>query len=324
MIEFKNLRLYRWDGPEGRTYWNELFLRRPFLPVGPQNETSEGWAPPFGDDEAIADVGGHWLAHWVREERILPASVVKAEAEQRAEAIAEERGYPLSRKELRDLRETIRAEWLPRAFTRRRRVPVWIDPREGWFAVDAGSLALAERVIDTLRASAERFPLKPWRTRLAPASAMADWLLAGEAPGPFSLEDEVQLEAQDDSRALVRYARLPLQEEKVAAEIRAHLGAGKRPTRLALAYADRLSFVLTADGALKRLARSDAEDETAGEARDARERFEGRFYLFAETLRAMLPALSAALGGESAEDGEQGKSSTSPISGKAGSQASSA
>ena len=105
MIEFKNLRLYRWDGPEGRTYWNELFLRRPFLPVGPQNETSEGWAPPFGDDEAIADVGGHWLAHWVREERILPASVVKAEAEQRAEAIAEERGYPLSRKELRDLRE---------------------------------------------------------------------------------------------------------------------------------------------------------------------------------------------------------------------------
>ena len=169
MIEFKNLRLYRWDGPEGRTYWNELFLRRPFLPVGPQNETSEGWAPPFGDDEAIADVGGHWLAHWVREERILPASVVKAEAEQRAEAIAEERGYPLSRKELRDLREAIRAEWLPRAFTRRRRVPVWIDPREGWFAVDAGSLALAERVIDTLRASAERFPLKPWRTRLAPA-----------------------------------------------------------------------------------------------------------------------------------------------------------
>ena len=82
MIEFKNLRLYRWDGPEGRTYWNELFLRRPFLPVGPQNETSEGWAPPFGDDEAIADVGGHWLAHWVREERLLPASVVKAEAEQ--------------------------------------------------------------------------------------------------------------------------------------------------------------------------------------------------------------------------------------------------
>jgi recombination associated protein RdgC len=153
---------------------------------------------------------------------------------------------------------------------------------------------------------------------------MADWLLAAEAPGPFSLEDEVQLEAQDDSRALVRYARLPLGEGSVAAEIRSHLAAGKRPTRLALAYADRLSFVLTADGALKRLARTDAEDETTGEARDARERFEGRFYLFAETLRSMLPALSAALGGELGEEGEQGKSSTSPISGNPGSQASSA
>lgn len=190
---------------------------------------------------------------------------------------------------------------MPRAFTRRRSTFVWIDPQNGWFVVDAGSPGKAEEVIEHLRFCLDDFPLQPLHTQLSPQSAMADWLAGGEAPHGFTIDRDCELKAVGEEKSAVRYVRHPLGDE-VHAEIKAHLAAGKLPTKLALTWDDRISFVLGEKMEVKRLAFLDLlKEEAEKNAEHADEQFDADFALMTGELTRFLPVLIEALGGEKVE-----------------------
>lgn len=62
----------------------------------------------------------------------------------------------------------------------------------------------------------------------------------GAARGLHSRPRETELKACDESKAVVRYARHPLDID----EVRQHIEHGKLPTRLAMTWEHRVSFVL--------------------------------------------------------------------------------
>src|SRR5690606_7882182 len=83
----RNLQLYRLPSP-----WNidaealqQQLSRRAFQPCGSQDQQSRGWVSPCGDDRLVHRVDDLWLIALGVEQRLLPASVVKQEAEERAE-----------------------------------------------------------------------------------------------------------------------------------------------------------------------------------------------------------------------------------------------
>lgn len=305
---FKNLQLYRLPAP-----WKlelaalvEQLARGRFVPCGSQDPMTRGWVPPRGG-ELVHSVGGQWLLMLAVEQRLLPSSVVNQEVQERAEKIALEQGYPPGRKALRDLKDRVTEELLPRAFTRRRKTPVWIDPVHGWLGVDAASLQKAEEALEHLRQCLDDFPLALVQTQMSPTAAMADWLAGGDAPAGFTVDRDCELKAMDDEKAAVRYVRHPLGDE-VGAEIKAHLTAGKLPTRLALTWDDRISFVLTEKGEIKRLAFLDVLQENAEQgAENAEEIFDAEFAMMTGEFARFIPALVDALGGERAapEGGDQ-------------------
>ncbi len=295
---FRNLQLYRLP-----VRWNasaeamaEQLARRRFQPCSSQDMESRGWVSPVGDDTLVHAVGGHWLIALGVENRLLPAAVVRQEADERAEEIALQQGYKPGRKQMRELREEVARELMPRAFTRRRRVHAWIDPEGGWLGIDAPSQARAEDVLETLRQTLDVLPLALLRTERSPASAMADWLASGEAPAGFTIDQDCELRAVGDERAAVRYVRHSLEGD----EVRGHLQAGKMPTRLALTWDDRVSFILTEKLEVKRLDFLDVVKEELEEsgAEDARALFDSGFALMTGELRRLLPGLVEALGGE--------------------------
>jgi recombination associated protein RdgC len=125
---------------------------------------------------------------------------------------------------------------------------------------------------------------------------MADWLAGGEAPAGFSIDQDCELRSVTEDKAAVRYVRHTLEGD----EVRAHLVGGKLPTRLALTYDERVSFVLTEKLEIKRLDFLDVVKEKVDEAgaEDARALFDAGFALMTGELARLLPALVAALGGE--------------------------
>jgi len=74
-------------------------------------------------------------------------------------------------------------------------------------------------------------------------------MAAIRAPARFIIDEDLELQAIDQSKATVRYSRHTLEGK----EIRAHLSAGKYVTRLGLTWNDRISFVLTDKLQIKRL-----------------------------------------------------------------------
>lgn len=294
---FKNLQLYRlpvgWDMTVEKL--EEQLAKKPFHPCGSQDMESRGWLSPLGNEVLVHAVGGQWLVALGFEHRLLPSAVVKDEAEERAAEMAEQQGYKLGRKQMKELREQITQELMPRAFTRRKRLHAWIDPVGGWLAVDAPSQARAEDVLEQLRHTLDSFPLTLLRTERSPVSAMADWLAGSEAPVGFTIDQDCELRSVTEDKAAVRYVRHPLEGD----EIKAHLEGGKLPTRLALTFDDRVSFVLTEKLEIKRIDFLDVvRDQIDGQAEDAEMLFNAEFALMTGELGQLLPAVVEALGGE--------------------------
>ncbi|TVO57557.1 recombination-associated protein RdgC [Denitromonas halophila] len=295
---FRNLQLYRLPEPWSIALCvdqlDAQLARRRFMPCGSQDPEARGWTPPVGGTDALVhNVGGQWLIALCVERRLLPATVVRDEAEARAAMIEHEQGFKPGRRLMKELRDEVTRELMPRAFQKRHKVFAWIDPKDGWLAIDAPSPTRAEDVLEALRQSLDSFPVKLLRTELSPISAMSDWL-AGDEPAGFTIDMDCELKATTEDRASVRYQHHSLDGD----EIKSHLAQGKLPARLALTWNDRVSFVLTERGEIKRLQFLDVVQEAATDSKDAAELADAHFSLMAGELRQLVPALIEALGGE--------------------------
>lgn len=299
---FRNLQLYRlpagWDVDVAAL--DARLSAHALAGCGAMDMQSVGWLPPRDDERFVYVSNRQALLAFGVEQKLLPAAVVNQMAKDRAAQIGEQEGRPVGRRELRELKERVTDELLPRAFVRRRATFAWIDPVHGWLAVDAAAKTKAEEVMGQLIKSVDELPARLLKTNLSPGAAMTAWLETGEAPAGFTLDRDLELRAPGDERATVRYVRHHLEGD----EIRAHIAEGKQATRLAMTWNDRIAFVLTEDLQIKRLAFLDIlKEESEGQAETDEERFEIDFALMSGELAKLLEALVEALGGEMPEAG---------------------
>jgi recombination associated protein RdgC len=251
-----------------------------------------GFVPPKGDGEPfVHQYGQQMLIALGVEKKLLPSSVINQFAKARAQEIEEQQGYKPGRKQMKQIKEAMADELLPRAFALRRSTRAWIDPVGQWLVVDAASLAKADEVVEMLLKHVEGIAFAPLKTQLSPMTSMTGWLLGGEAPAGFSLDDDYELRGVGEGKSSVRYTR----HSPDADEIRKHVESGKSVTRLAMSWNDRVSFVLDENLQVKRVAPLDVLTEQADADDDA---FDSDFALMTGEVAKMLLDLVAALGGE--------------------------
>src|SRR3546814_10996077 len=85
------------------------------------------------------------------EQKLLPSSVVQQAIDERASELEQREGFKPGRKQLRDLKDQVTAELMPRAFAKRRSTRAWIDPVSGRIVVEAASPSSAEDLLEVLR-----------------------------------------------------------------------------------------------------------------------------------------------------------------------------
>lgn len=293
---FRNLQLYRLDpayklDPEKL---NERLAQRPLTPCGGLERQRVGWRPVHGEETYAYSQTGQLLIAFGVEDRLLPSSVVKQATEEKIAEIAEAEGYKPGAKRRREIREQVEDELLPRAFTKRSTVHAWLDPVNGWLAVDASSATRAEAVVKLLGETDPNLPIRLLHTKMSPGAAMTGWLAGGDAPAGFTIDRDCELRLPGEDRATVRYVRHALDGE----EIGDHISAGKQATRLALTWADRISFVLTEKLEIKRLQFLDLLKEQSEQAEDAEAMFQIEFALMTGELAKLIADLVEALDGE--------------------------
>lgn len=295
---FKNLIFYRIGAelPESAEALGEALAAGAFANCAPTEPRSLGWVPPRGIEHGplVEAIDGQWIIRLQTEERILPACVIADRVEEIADSVEEATGRRPGRKAMKDLKEQATQELLPQAFTKRSSITAWIDTKAKLLLVDASSTSKAEDFVKLLIKQVPcKMNLHLLQTTEAPATCMAAWLLDGDAPEGFTIDRESELRSEDEMKSVIRYQRLALDTD----EVRKHLQEGKRPTRLAMSYKDRVSFVLTEGLTLKKISFLDLVFE--GRELPARdERFDADLVLATGELAPMIAALIDALGGE--------------------------
>jgi recombination associated protein RdgC len=269
--------------------------RHAFFPGTSLEMQSQGWASPRDNGALVHQVDKQMLLTLRTEKKLLPSTVVNQVTKARAAELEEQQGFKPGRKQMREIKEQITEELLPRAFSIRRDTRVWIDPVNGWLAVDAAAPAKVDEVRGMLFKAIDPLPLANLHVNQSPVAAMTDWLATDTAPAGFTVDQEMELQSSAESKATVRYLRHPLDAE----DLRRHIAAGKRCTHLAMTWNDRVSFVLASDLTIRRVAALDViKEQTDDHAHDADERFDADFLLMAGELAQLLDSMVAALGGE--------------------------
>jgi recombination associated protein RdgC len=242
-------------------------------------------------------VDGHYLLKLMTEQRVVPGSVVKRRTDEIAAEIEKNTGRKPGKKIMKELKEQALLELLPMAFTKQSVTRVWVAPRQGLLMLDSGSQSRAEEVVTLLIKALDGLALSLVQTEMSPAVAMAHWLGTGEAPYQFSIDRECELKSTDEMKSVVRYARHPLDTD----EVRQHIVSGKVPTRVAMTWRDRVSFILTESMQLKKVAFLDVVFEgpmAAAGKMDKGEAFDADAAIATGELIELIPDLLEALGGE--------------------------
>jgi recombination associated protein RdgC len=297
---FKNLVVYRLpaDWSVAAAELEEKLAQRSLQPCGAFDMLSRGWVHSSLAQRFVHTTNGQHLIALGVEQKLLPSSIIRQVAADRAKVIEEQQGFPVGRRQMREIKERVLEELRARALSRRRITRAWIDPAHGWLVVDAAGPARAEELIETLRDTLGSLAVQLIETERSPSAAMSAWLALGDAPLRFVIDQDLELQAADKTKATIRYTRYPLE----AREIRQHLTAGMYATRLGLTWNDRISFVLTEKLQVKRIEflalgkdagqdGSEREQETA-----AQEQFEIDFLLMTGELHQLLTDLGQALG----------------------------
>ena len=257
---FKNLYLFKFekDFTLNAEELHDELSKKPFTPCSATQRESVGWVSPVGSGESLTHASNrNILITMARQERLLPAAVIKETLQEKVEEIENVENRKVSSREKKELREDIEHELLPRAFTRTQKIDAWIDPKNGWLILNTPSAPRAEAFTKLLRKTLGSLPVTLPESEVSPATAMTQWLTSCQLPEPFALGFECELKNQGDDKGTAVFK----QHDLTLDEVQTSLQAGKYVSKLAIEWDEKVSFVLSEDLQIKKLKFLDVLEE---------------------------------------------------------------
>lgn len=297
MVFFKNVMIYKLTSElslDSKSL-DDLQQETKFTPCTQFDMSKFGWSSPLkGSDLLHFSQGNQFLLVSHKEDKLLPANVVKAETEQRIVELEEKEARKLKKTEKQAVKDQVVSNLLPRAFSKHQFTAIWLDLDNQLVYVDAASSKRAEDTLALLRKTLGSLPVVPISFTLPPAEVMTNWVAKGHTPSWLTLLEEAELKSFDTD-SVIRCKRQDLETEEIAQ----HLQAGKFITKLAIEWEAHFSCVLNEDATLSRLKFADEVREKNDDIlkEDVAQRFDADFLLMTEELKTFTAKMIEEFGG---------------------------
>lgn len=296
MFWFKNAMIYRLTKSLD---WSEKPLsdaleNNQYHPCNQSEMSKFGWSTPLKGSELLYfTVGKQILLLAQKEEKILPAHVIKRELDARVEKLEEAENRKLKKVEKQTLKDDVVATLLPRAFSKYQQTALWIDAENNLIYVDAASAKRAEDALALLRKSLGSLPVVPLTFANEPSLVMQEWVAKESIPQWLVSLEEAEL--RDANNGVIRCKQQALDSDEILSLVNS-----KYVTKLALEWEEHLSFVLNEDCSLKRLKFADHIREKNDDIlkEDYAQRFDADFVLMTGILSKLTENLLHDFGGE--------------------------
>ncbi|TQV86856.1 recombination-associated protein RdgC [Aliikangiella coralliicola] len=200
---FKNLHLYRLTTPFELSpeQLAEKLEEKRFQPCAKMAEEAIGWVSPIhrSKEYLVHAASGCILICMRQEQKVIPASAVKEELEERVYAIQEEMGRKVYSKEKQTLKEDIVSKMLPRAFIRSTHIFAYVDTKKGYLVLNAGSDKMADTFFELLVESIGSFGAVKLVGGENPGQTLNSWVEHGMPEG-WELSGDYELKDPQDER----------------------------------------------------------------------------------------------------------------------------
>ena len=296
---FKSARIYRLTTPLDISAENleKQLAEYAFIPCETFQFSSFGWLEPLGKHGKLLahHANGRIMFCACKEERLLPAGVIRDVVEQEVDLIETEQARRVFPSEKRRIKEDVVQRLLPQAFAKRRKIFGYLDSRTNLLVVEATTLKLAEEFIQLLRKTLGSLPVVPVTTQQSPTSVLSHWLLKHSVDSNFTTGDVCVLRDQSDSQVVMRTKGIDIHSK----DFTLYIDAGMQVIRLTLVWKNKLQFELNEDLGLSKIRFDDLikEAQEAVDADDAAARFDSDFVLMTSTFADLFDDLLAVFGG---------------------------
>lgn len=289
---FKNMMLYRLTRFDmSAADLASLLSENAIQPLQGLEIQKSGWVPPKGAGESfVHESESQILISLCVEKKLLPPAVINAATKARVRDIEEKQGKKVGRKQLREIKEKVVDELIPRAFAVRSYMSIWIDPVGKWLVMDASSPSKADDAVAVIFKTTDKIGLELVNTKVSPSSAMTEWLSDGELPSVFTLDDSCEMRAPGDNSAKIKYSGLSPDAE----EAKKHVESGKTTIQQAMTWDSKISFILTENMQIKKLHALSILKEDIDNDMDA---FDAAFVIMSKSIPPMLSDIVEAMGG---------------------------
>ena len=296
---FKSARLYRLTKPFDLSAeeLEKQLAEFAYTPCESFQFSSFGWIEPLGKHGKMLShvANGRLMICACKEERLLPAGVIRDVVEEEVDLIETEQARRVFPSEKRRIKEDVIQRLLPQAFGKRRKIFAYIDPKANLLVIESTTLKLAEELIQLLRKTLGSLPVVPLITQQSPASVLSHWLLKSSIDSDFSTGDVCVLRDQSDSQVVMRTKGLDIHSK----DFTLFIDAGMQVIRLTLVWKNKIQFELNEDLGMSKIRFDDLikESHDAVDHDDAAARFDADFVLMTATFNDLFKDLLDALGG---------------------------
>ena len=268
-----------------------------FAPCLPKMLESIGWKGAFGDGtELFYATQGNILLTLAVQDKILPASVIKEQTDERIADIEKKESRNLRKKERDAIKDDVQALLIPQAFTKTTITRGYIDTQHHLLVIDSSSSKVIDRFTEFLRKTLGSLPIEPPKTD-DPALIMTQWLKSHDYPESFVLHDQCTLESeQGKNTATIKCNGHDLLSDN----IKAFISEGGIVTEVSMGWKDQVDFVLTEGLTIKGIKFLDVI-KTANmdiNAETKEEQLVADFIIMAEALSELIDELLIILGFE--------------------------
>ncbi|EMG9576824.1 recombination-associated protein RdgC [Providencia stuartii] len=299
VFNVKNLVIYRLTRDIDFNNLEEQLLPLKYEPCGSLDMSQFGFIPPLGigKSECLThQVNDQMLISLYKEEKIIPAQVIKDETQKKVSKLELDQGRKLKKTERDSIRDEVVHELLPRAFSKYTRFDVWINITDGFIAALVSSPRRAEDCFALLRKALGSLPVVPLTTKDPIELTLTEWVRSGQLPKGFVFGEQSEMKAILGEGGIAKYTK----QDLISDEIQTNIEAGKLVTKLSLGYEGRTTFCIDDSFVLSKL-KFDAvflekNDDIGME--DYNQRFDADFFLIISELNILIKALIDSLGGE--------------------------
>jgi len=301
---FKNAQLFEFAEPFDLTAEQlaEAIRLFTFKPCSTHELKSMGWIAPMPVEgaELVYAADGCLMLCLRQEEKVIPASMVKEETQERIQAAEDKLGQKLRKRERDDIKEDVFNGLVTRALSKSAQTYAYIDMHKGWLVIDTSSPKKADDFIILLRRSLGSLPVRRPDVQSVPM-LLTSWLRSNDYPSEFVIADSCKIKDLEEG-GTINCSKQNL----LADEILSLLDGPREISQMALAWQEQVAFQLNADFVVKSIRFMELVQDQANDrfTETVQDRFDADFVVMVGALREFLSSLLDVFGkGESVDTG---------------------